>query len=75
MCSSDREGVVVTEVKRGSVAALAGINNGTIILQVNRKPVKTADEFRREINKADKDKGVLLLIRSGDMQRYVLLSW
>lgn len=69
------EGVVVTEVKRGSVAALAGINTGTIILQINRKPVKTANEFSREINKADKDKGVLLLIRSGDMQRYVLLSW
>ncbi|MCW8923892.1 MAG: Do family serine endopeptidase [Gammaproteobacteria bacterium] len=69
------EGVVVTEVERGSVAALAGINTGTIILQVNRKPVKTADEFSREVNKADSDKGVLLLIRSGDMQRYVLLSW
>ena len=69
------EGVVVTEVKRGSVATMAGIKTGTIILQVDRKPVKTADEFSREINKADKDKGVLLLIRSGDMQHYVLLSW
>ena len=53
----------------------AAINPGTIILQVSRKPVKTANEFSREINKVDKDKGVLLLIRSGDMQRYVLLSW
>ena len=69
------EGVVVTEVKRGSVAALAGIDAGTIVLQVNRKPVRTADEFSREIDRADKDKGVLLLIRSGEMQRYVLLSW
>ncbi|MDH5386977.1 MAG: DegQ family serine endoprotease [Gammaproteobacteria bacterium] len=69
------DGVVVTEVKRGSVAAMAGIKTGAIILQINRKPIKTADEFSREINKADKEKGVLLLIRSGDMQRYVLLSW
>ena len=69
------EGVVVSEVKRGSVAALAGISVGTIILQVNRKPVTTAAEFSQEVKKADKDKGILLLIRSGDMQRYVLLSW
>ena len=69
------EGVVVTSVKRGSVAAMAGINTGTIILQVNRKPVKTAADFKREASKASKEKSVLLLIRSENMQRYVLLSW
>ncbi len=68
-------GVVVTKVKPGSIAALARIDAGTIILQVNRKPVKTADEFKRAINKASKDRRVLLLIRSEEGQRYVVLSW
>ncbi|MDT8452708.1 MAG: DegQ family serine endoprotease [Gammaproteobacteria bacterium] len=69
------EGVVVTEVKRGSVAALAGINVGTIILQVNHKSIATAEEFAHEITKADKSRPILLLIRFGEVQRYVSLDW
>ena len=69
------EGVVVTRVRRGSIAALAGIDVGTIILQVNRKPVNSAAEFRRAIRAAEDDRRVLLLIRKGDMQRYVVLRW
>lgn len=69
------EGVVVTEVKSGSVAALAGINVGTIILQVNHKLIRTAEEFAHEITKADKDRPILLLIRFGEVQRYVSLDW
>lgn len=69
------EGVVVTEVERGSVAEQAGINVGTIILQVNHKSITTAEEFDREIARADKSRPVLLLIRFGEVQRYVSLDW
>ncbi len=69
------EGVVVTEVKRGSVAELAGISVGTIILQVNHKSIRTAEEFAQEIARADKNRPILLLIRFGEMQRYVSLDW
>lgn len=69
------EGVVVTEVRPGSIAAVAGVDVGTIILQVNRKAVKNAAEFQRAIKASSSDKSVLLLIRKDDMQRYVALSW
>jgi serine protease Do len=69
------KGVVVTEVKPGSIAAMAGIEMGSIILQVNRQAVKDAAEFKRAIQKSSAEKSVLLLVKSGDMQRYFALNW
>jgi serine protease Do len=69
------EGVVVTEVESGSIAATAGIEPGTVIVQVNRKPVKSAAEFKRAVDKSSGDKRVLLLLRKGDMQQYLVLRW
>ncbi len=69
------EGVIVTEVRPDSVAAMAGVKSGAIILQVNRKEVKNAAEFQRAIKESGSDKRLLLLIREGDTQRFVALSW
>lgn len=69
------EGVVVTEVRRGSIAEMAGIEVGAIITQVNRKPVKNTAEFNRTVKESAAEKRVLLLIRQGEMQRYVVLRW
>ena len=69
------EGVVVTQVKPGSVAALAGIKTGTIILQVNQQAVKNASDFQQAIQQASKERRVLLLTRIDGGQRYVVMSW
>jgi serine protease Do len=69
------QGIVVTEVKRGSVAAMAGIRAGTVILKVNRIEVNTGEEFMRAVEKSRKNKRVLLLLSDRGMSRYVVLSW
>ena len=69
------KGVVVTAVKPGSVAALAGIQPGTVILQVNREPVNSAEEFKRLVEKGTPDKRALLLVNHNGMQRFVALRW
>ena len=68
-------GVLVVSVKPGSVAALAGIDQGTVILQVDRKPVNNSKEFTRALNKSIQDKSLLLLLLKNDVQRYLVLSW
>ncbi|MDR4503932.1 MAG: DegQ family serine endoprotease [Candidatus Scalindua sp.] len=73
--AKEDEGVVVTEVKPGSIAAMAGIRSGTVIMQVDRKPVKSAAEFKSAVEKSSSDKSVLLLIQRGEIQQYIVLSW
>ncbi|CCE23138.1 DegQ family serine endoprotease [Methylotuvimicrobium alcaliphilum] len=69
------QGVIVTEVNPGSIAAMAGIRPGTVILQVDRKPVNSANEFNRAVNQSKDNKRVLLLISDRGMSRYVVLQW
>lgn len=68
-------GVIVTAVERGSAAALAGIRPGSVILQVDRKPVNSSAEFRESLRASSADNRILLLIRDGDTQRYTVLQW
>ena len=68
------EGVVVTEVEPGSIAALAGIEPGTVILQVNRQPVTDAAAFKRVIGQTQGNR-ILVLIRKDGMQQFLVLSW
>ena len=68
------KGVIVTEVAPGSVATMAGIGRGSVILEVNRKAVNTAAEFDQAIKNSANNK-VLLLVRDNEVSRYVVLSW
>jgi serine protease Do len=69
----DKNGVEVVGVQRGSVAAQAGISAGDVISEVNRKPVKSLDEFRAALKKGGLEDGVLLLVHTDRGSRYVAL--
>ena len=58
-------GVVVTQVEPGSPASDAGIRTGDVIGEVNRKPVKNAEDFVQKVEKAKDQGNVLLLIQRG----------
>jgi len=60
------QGLVVQEADPSGPAAQAGIQVGDVIQQVNRQPVRTTDDVRRALGKADGGPPPLLLInRSG----------
>jgi len=69
------EGVVITGVEPGSPAAQAGLRQGDLILEVNRKAVEKSEDFAKVISKADKDKPLLLLIQRGGANLYIPLKW
>jgi len=63
--SSGEKGVEVTEVKPGSAASRAGIREGDIIREINRKVVRDIEDFQRLTRKLDADDRVLLLLQRG----------
>ncbi|OFZ17343.1 MAG: hypothetical protein A2X86_02495 [Bdellovibrionales bacterium GWA2_49_15] len=68
------EGVVVTDVDPSSIAAMAGIQRGDLILEVNRKRVTNTAAFDSAISATAKANGLLLLIKHDRYSRYVTLS-
>ena len=70
----DEKGVLVTQVTPGTVAARAGIKAGAVILEVNRKPVSNAGEFKKIVSASLKTVSVLLLIKEGRYFRFVVLK-
>ena len=69
------QGVLITEVETGSIANMANIKIGSVILQVNRIKVENVNEFSRALKDTSKDKPVLLLIKTNNRQHYILLNW
>ena len=70
----DNEGVVVTRVEPGSAAAEAMIRTGDVIREVNREPVKNAEDFVQKIGKANGKEGILLLIQRGQNSLFVAVT-
>ena len=67
------EGVVVTNVRRGGLAARAGLRRGMVIAEINRQPVTNAEQFRDALSKRSLEEGVLLLVRSRGGARYLVI--
>jgi serine protease Do len=68
------EGVVITNVQSGSPADRAGLASGMVITQVNRHAVKSLDEFTAAVKKAESSDGLLLLVRSQEGSRFVVVK-
>jgi serine protease Do len=73
---SGRSGVVVTDVAEGSAAEAAGIRGGDLILEVNRRPVGSVDEFRKIVGglKPGDSVPVQLQRGGGGGREYVVLK-
>jgi serine protease Do len=67
-------GVVVTRVEPGSPAAEAGLQTGDVIREVNRKPVKKADDFVQKLEKAQGRGTVLLSIQRGENHLFAAVT-
>jgi serine protease Do len=59
---SDVQGVAVAQVQPGSPAEDAGLTGGDVIMEVNRKPVTSADQFRNEVKTYPAGKDMLLRV-------------
>jgi serine protease Do len=66
-------GVVVTQVAPGSAAEVSGFQQGDVIFEVNRKPIKTVSDFESMI-KAAGSSGLLLAVDRQDRTFFITLD-
>jgi len=57
------EGLLITEVRRGSEAAQRGLRTGMIILEVNRSKVTAVRDFENILKKTESGDEIILLVR------------
>ena len=65
------QGVVITDVEPDSPAAEAGLRRGDVIVEANRKSVKSVGDLEDQL---EKDEAPVLLIRRGEGTLYVPLT-
>ena len=61
----DTKGVVVTGINPDSKAAEADIRQGDVVIEINRKPVTSLDDYRNQLRKIDEGDTVQMLLRRG----------
>jgi serine protease Do len=68
------KGAIVTDIDESSAAFEAGLRQGDVILEINRKPVASADDAVELSAKNDKKGSVLLRVWSRGGTRYVVVK-
>lgn len=66
------KGVVITEVAPGSVAERAGLKEGEVIVEVDRKPITSVDEAAAAL-RASRPSGHLVRVRGAAGARFVTI--
>jgi serine protease Do len=68
------DGVIVTEVQRGSAAERKAIRPGDVITEVNHKPVTSPKQFRDVLKAIDPKKGVIVNFTSRGTSKFEILK-
>ena len=66
-------GVLINAIKPGSPASEAGLARGDVILEVDRRPVRTAEEAVKALT-SERAGGHVLLVQRGEQSLFVLVQ-
>jgi serine protease Do len=69
------EGVIVSDVTPSSPAAEKGIQQGDLIVSVNRQNVASVEEFTAAVRQSRTTGKVLLLVKHGEVSQFVVVSF
>ncbi|MFH1935114.1 MAG: PDZ domain-containing protein [Pseudomonadota bacterium] len=61
--SEDEKGVVVIQVESGSKGEIAGIQQGDVIKEINRRPVSTPQEVKKQMEEIKSGDTVQMLLK------------
>ena len=71
---AEATGVVITSVRSNSPADRAGLASGMVVVEVNRQPVTSTEEFAAAVKDRKDGEGLLLLVRTEQGTRFVVVK-
>jgi len=66
-----KKGILVVGVEEGSLADDIGLQEGDVILEINRKKIETLKDFEKAMKEADFEKGALFQLHRKGSSFYV----
>lgn len=69
---TDTKGVVLSEVAPGSAAAEVGLSRGDVVMEVNRKPVSSVNQFEQFVRES-KNQSIVLFVNHEGRTTYVVI--
>jgi serine protease Do len=66
--------VIVSSVRPGSPAADAGLSRGDVILEVNRRAIKSAAELQKMVDDAKAGTNLLFLVRRSGNNLFLAIN-
>ena len=72
--SNAERGVVIVQVRAGSAAEEAGLKEGDLVLELNRRPVADLRSYESAVSRVAKDQPILLLIKRQGRTLYITLK-
>jgi serine protease Do len=70
----NEQGVVISNVESGSVAELAGLQRGYLIQEIDRKPIRSIEDFNAAMKSAKPGDSLLFYVRAGENGGYFALK-
>ncbi len=71
---TEDKGVVITEVRPGSIAEEAGLNPGTVIRRIGSTVIFSVTDYNKAINSVRKNESVVLLVNQAGRNHWVSLK-
>lgn len=68
------DGVVITDVQQGSIAAESGLLPGDLILEINKQQIVNLDNYRKIVDSVEIGQNILFLVKRGSNTIYVALK-
>jgi len=69
-----KAGLVITRVKEGSYADIAGLLEGDVILEIDKKPAATLEDYFAAVKNSSLKEGLLFVISRQGAAYYVIIS-
>ncbi len=72
--SENMRGVVITDIKRGSIAEQNGLKRGDVILELDRIKITNVKDFNKAMDKNKKSNNLLIKLQRGEQRMILVLE-